>query len=935
MLKSKCRGLALALALGLGLTPQVSWALGLGEIEVSSALNEKFAARIELLETGGLQASEVLVSMASKEDFDRVGVERFFYLTDIRFDVDMSDGTPAVVLRSRTPISEPYLNFIIEVLWPQGRLLKEYTVLLDPPTFSTTQAPAVTPPAQPAATPAPSPSVASTPQPRTPTRVTLPRSPQAPAARPQAVQQDGTVMSTVDDTLWKIASRTLGGSTTVHQQMLAIQRLNPQAFMRDNINLLKAGYALALPGEGDAQSISDAEARAAVAQQTQQWLNPGEAVAQRTERTTVETPGRAQIDATASADAPAPQQVNETTGQVRIVANSGNTVQGSDAAADANPALVEQNETLTRQVDELTYQLDREKELAANQIQLKDRQLDVKNAELAQLQDRLGRLEEQLDQLAQNQNQNAASAATPPAPVAWWQSPLFLGGLIGVLVLGLAAMLLMMRRQRDAFEEELAAQALVNDTYEPEPAIADEVPAEDTEGDTVLAFDDEVEAEPDFDELDNLIAEEEDDGATRIAPVVAAADTVEDTFEPEAQAGEDSEEAGDVIGEADIYVAYGRYGQAVSLLETALISDPDRHDVRLKLAEVCVEAGDGANFATHAGYLVDNCEDGDVLLAVRELEARMEEQAELAGASTPAEAVPADDAEDAGEDEALTLDDLDDELALEDDSAEEAVATADSGDELSLGDLETGLDALAPEDAAAAQEDGEANAGNLDEFELEFDDDALAVDDDQAGSLGGHLGIDFDPDAGDTEAAGEVEPEAAAPEMLAMALEDTLEDDGAHEPADAAESLDAVAPAAEATAESDEFDLEFDLDDDEFADLEGSGAETAAVEALDETPGEPAAMAEVHQLDTTVNSNPEPAGAEGATGDGNASFDDEDFDFGETGDADINATKLDLAEAYIDMGDGDGASDILKEVAEEGDPDQQARARELLDRLAS
>ena len=143
MLMRKCRWLPVALIAVCAGLPMHGWALGLGELEIKSALNERFAGQIELLDVAGFQSSEIIVSLASREDFERVGVERFFYLTNLDFAVDLSGSAPQVVVSSSQPVSEPYLNFIVEVLWPRGRLLKEFTVLLDPPTFSAAPAPVV------------------------------------------------------------------------------------------------------------------------------------------------------------------------------------------------------------------------------------------------------------------------------------------------------------------------------------------------------------------------------------------------------------------------------------------------------------------------------------------------------------------------------------------------------------------------------------------------------------------------------------------------------------------------------------------------------------------------------------------------------------------------------------------------------------------------
>ena len=135
---------------------QPTWALGLGEIELNSALNEKLRAEIELLDAQGLQPTEIIVSLASAEDFERIGVERFFFLTNLRFEVEFGpSGLRAVQVSSAQPITEPYLNFLVEVLWPNGRLLKEYTLLLDPPTFSPAPAPSVAAPSRSRAADAP------------------------------------------------------------------------------------------------------------------------------------------------------------------------------------------------------------------------------------------------------------------------------------------------------------------------------------------------------------------------------------------------------------------------------------------------------------------------------------------------------------------------------------------------------------------------------------------------------------------------------------------------------------------------------------------------------------------------------------------------------------------------------------------------------------
>ncbi|NKB97744.1 MAG: hypothetical protein GKR90_04475 [Pseudomonadales bacterium] len=812
MIRSKCLRVVLALIAPVVMfSPQVAWSLGLGEIEVDSALNEKFAASITLSEARDLQESEIVVSLASREDFERVGVERFHFLTSLDFEIDVSGPDPIVRLSSTQPISEPYLNFIVEVLWPKGRLLKEFTVLLDPPTFSAAAAPKVVAPVETITERAQSPAT----QPRqAPTRVALDRQPAVtPSPRPRD-GQTGEILTTTDDTLWKIANRTRAGEVNVNQQMLAIQDLNPRAFIRNNINLLKAGYNLALPTEEQALALSTNQAQAAVSEQTNAWRNPSDLPSQPAQQQVASSDTlQSQVDATPETQQEVVQVASEQ-GQVRIVAASGELVQGGAEASPESGQLIEENETLNRQVDELKYQLDREQELASNQVELKSRELEVKDQELAALQNRLEELEKEMTSRQQNQATPTQAEAVPI-----WQSPLVLGGIIGVLVL-LLAFVLLKNRRTDEDEEDYDARyedediddtdAYADNSSAIEPSIGHE------ESESVEADVGQDKESYEDDLLDGLDVDDVEDESQ--APDVVAEN-------------DGNAETSDVIGEADIYVAYGRHGQAVSLLVGALNQEPNRHDVRLKLLEVCVDAEDPGLFSEHADYLVDNCDDEDILLACRDLEARLNDQVSVLEESE-------------GEDSPSSADEVSDEFELEDEE-----------------------DILSVDELAETPTDGSDEVTKEDEFELEFDADEASStvgdvsepdeieetsekSDDEEISLGGDLGIDFDPDQNEDESSGS--------ESLDLSELDALE---------AAED-DRNAPAGQEHEDA----IEVDTDESEM----------------------------------------------------------EDFEFEAEGDADINATKIDLAEAYIDMGDGDGARDILNEVLGEGTPEQQARAQELL-----
>ncbi len=128
------RKLSLAIALAIGIVPFGANALGLGDIHLKSALNQHFSGDINLLSVTADEIPDIKVRLASQDAFQRAGIDRPFLLTKLRFKpVAMDDGSFAVKVSSLEPIREPFLNFLIEVNWPKGKLVREYTVLLDPP----------------------------------------------------------------------------------------------------------------------------------------------------------------------------------------------------------------------------------------------------------------------------------------------------------------------------------------------------------------------------------------------------------------------------------------------------------------------------------------------------------------------------------------------------------------------------------------------------------------------------------------------------------------------------------------------------------------------------------------------------------------------------------------------------------------------------------
>ena len=137
------------------LTPAAALGLGLGEIRLNSSLNEPLSAEIDLVAATPEELATLNAQLASQEVFARYGLDRPAFLGSLEFSVGRGqDGRSVLLVHSRDAISEPFVSFLIDVNWPRGRLLREYTVLLDPPAMlAPGDSPAPAPVAAPTAIP--------------------------------------------------------------------------------------------------------------------------------------------------------------------------------------------------------------------------------------------------------------------------------------------------------------------------------------------------------------------------------------------------------------------------------------------------------------------------------------------------------------------------------------------------------------------------------------------------------------------------------------------------------------------------------------------------------------------------------------------------------------------------------------------------------------
>jgi pilus assembly protein FimV len=400
---ARVRKLVLAIAAASALSSGMAHALGLGEVTLQSALNQPLVAEIELLEGRDLDANEVIPTLASPEAFNKAGIDRQFFLTDLKFTpVLKANGKSVIRVTSNKPMREPYLNFLVQVLWPNGRLQREYTLLLDPPLYT---AQSVIPAAvQRPVTAASSAPRAQPPAARPAAPTTQPASAGTAAATPLAGNEYKT---TANDNLWDIASRARSGGS-VHQAMLAIQDLNPQAFIDNNINRMKSGQVLRLP---DAQQINSRTQSAAIAQvneQTAAWRE-GRSVAA----------SARQLDASKRSSAAAVPAKIERSDNLKLVADGSDKAgAGSDKGKANNKALLDQLAVTQESLDSTNRENAEMKSRIADlqsQLDKLQRLVQLKNDQMAKLQAYLA-AQNQAPAVTPDGSETTADSQTPSTP---------------------------------------------------------------------------------------------------------------------------------------------------------------------------------------------------------------------------------------------------------------------------------------------------------------------------------------------------------------------------------------------------------------------------------------------------------------------------------------------------------------------------------------
>ena len=883
------RSLTLISALVLLALPALALAIGLGNVETRSALNQPLEARIPVHSASSDEVDSLRVRLASSDAFERVGLERPFILSRLSFEVEVHDGQPYVVVRTENPVREPFLAFLVEARWSGGRLLREYTLLLDPPVHAPSGA--APPPA------------AEAERPTTPADTTRAAPSPAPArgATPpgDTAGEYGPVQR--NQTAWDVAVATRPDeSVTVQQMMMALLGANPDAFGDGNVNNLRAGAVLRVPDRAEIQSMSAADARREFSRQVELWESGRTPSVAEAEEPAPETPPEDEEIAEPAAE----DTVLDDGGRLQVVAPS--ETGGEDAAAslaegelDATPevlAQLQQELQLTREeAAGLRAENDELREMAAEmrqRVEALERMLDLEldpglagtagdpgaadgaddgaadaagaDTEAAEAAD--GAAE------ARSAEQETAAAPAPTQPVddqfrtappAPWEDPR-LQALGAAVLLALLVLLLLIRRRRQAAADQAELEA--DDTPVSSGAQSSGRPA----------------------------------AAAAVGGSAAAAGAA--STAATAVAATDGD--GDALAQAESYMGYGRYDEAREVLESALAGTPGNTAYRLKLLEVHAVNEDRPAFEAEAQTLY-----GRVDGAADPVWQRAVEMGRQVAPENPLFA------EDAGSGETLLSEEfeLGPEAAAEPDgpaAAERESVEPDAGlDELEF----TGLDdedAAPPQAGESVAAANQAEAPDLAAEPIPEDDladlesalsDPADNDDDDFADLEFALSDAPEEQNPDANAEQEAQPDAATDTDDALSLDFDLDSSFRGDEPSAAD--DARQSEDEAQTDADDgFDLEFTLDDGSAG--EAPGAESAA---------EPGQSGDIVDGD-------EPAFAA-------ADADEALFD-----NADENSTKLDLARAYLEMGDDEGARSLLEEVMEEGNSSQKQEAEELLEK---
>ena len=851
----KSRLLAWLVAGTLFVLPWAAHAAGLGKITVNSSLGQPLAAEIDLLGVQKGELDTLAAKLASPDVFRQANIQFNSALAGIKFSVEKKpNGQPYLKLKTLQPVNEAFLDFLIELNWASGRLVKEYTVLLDPPGFTPTEtlAPvAVVSEAKPLPAPAEEakPELLGVPPDEiigaeavTEAAVPPAAEPEAtPAPAPEEQKTYGPIKR--GETLRKIAESVKPSDYTLEQMLVGLFRSNKNAFMGNNMSRMKTGPILRVPESSELATIEPNQAIKEVRVQARDWnayrQKLAEAAGQAAPTETAKQIATGKIT-TKVEDQAAPKEP----GKEVLKLSKGEPPAGTPGGT-GNKALQDRIRSLEEEAIAKEKAVKESNErIALLEKNIKDMQrlLEIKSQNLAELQQQAGAAkapppaviqpapapvpkpapaeakapESKLAAAKKPEEKPAVVGAAkpaeapkpadkttaPPPPTQTsllddiLDNPLYLGGGAGVviLLLGLGYIAVRKKKSLTRFEDSV-------------------INADGLKASTVF-------------------------GNSEAGVVVNTGDSsVMSDFSGKISGPVKTDDV-DPVAEAEVYIAYGRDTQAEEILKEALSKDPTRQQIRLKLLEIYAARKNMAAFGVLANelYAATGGKPGPIWDRVAQLGYVLDpdnpryESAKSAATLSPRENVP------------LQPPEMDYNIAL----------PVTSGDKL---ETDIGMDSNAP-----AAEKPFTSFG----FEVPSVEPAkLAADLPLESGKPDAASLDFDvgplPTAGGPAAVPAADE--APLEMISFDFEP---------------SRPAATPSSPPQAEAIQIDL--------------SGISLTLDEPTGAVADEPARDQHWYEVQT----------------------------------------KFDLAKAYQEMGDKEGAREILQEVIQEGDAKQQEQAKGLL-----
>ena len=885
-------------------------ALGLGEIKVKSALNEPLHAEIDIFQVKNLSPLQIQSRMADLNDFALSGLATQRALSDVRFQTRVrANGTGRIILTSKLPVTEPFMNFLVEVNWPSGRLIREYTLLLDPPSYQAQQndrnfnandrqiAPAVATPA-PVSTRAVAPAKA-----RVPNNISL---------------KKGQYYISAKDTLWDIAIANRPSKRVTPQQMMVLmQRKNPEAFPNGNINVMKANVVIDIPSQAEIDALSVKDAQAEVDRQTALWRSgslpsiqsqenaesPAD-IAQEIKQLTAPADGSKpdqeaeQVTAQQSAESSdATQQptndeeaVKDTTAEEKVAAEEKGMLKvlsaeeealqreskaKADALATASSKDAEKIADLLKNNAELDVKLalsqesmdklerdnvELNKKLSVITKQLEDinRLISLKDEQLAVMQEEFALAEQ--NQLAQEEERIQQENDKNWLERLLENTVAMIAAGIGWLLAIAAGVLLLLRRKKKDQDEVVEIEKSEPTVSLPDDAIEEEISTlEELDGspdNAVQADEDDLDLDLDLDlDMDMDLDESLDSGVLDIPE--ENDDDLSDQLDAQLEVEDDDLELLDGIDSLEFDLGE---------------NDDDDDDLEISLAD------DQADES--------QAQDSDELVV--DIEEESEEEAEQKALAEFAAAM----------DEPDTEDEL--EIELEDDKEITA-----QDDEIDISELTDDVSTL--DEMSDLQEEAE-------QLEEPFENDIELESTDESNT---ELALDDELDQEDTPET-ETETETETEELIE---EDEDEDELSLDDA----LLEEESVEEEALPMDDAlFDLLNDTQEDELAIDTDDTAQTPSDSVKD-----PQEELEDQVADLLSSTDDDIALEEMAPEFDEDNEENMDLLSGEDG----LRMKLDLARAYIEMGDTDGAKDIIKEVMDGADEEHLKEAQELLNSI--